>query len=68
MAKIRELTGMTYKSVEIDHHVSMPMDEVLHRLAEWISDNIDGGILTSITTGIHPESEERFLTHLVWSE
>lgn len=68
MAEIRELTGMTYKSIELDHHVSTPVDEVLRTLANWLSDNTDGGILTSITTGIHPESEERFLTHLVWSE
>lgn len=65
---VRELTGMTYKSVELDHPVRLTMDEVLRTLADWISDNVDGGVLTSVTTGIHPEYEDRFLTHLVWSE
>lgn len=65
---IRELTGMNYKSIEFDHHVSTPIEEVLRSLADWLSDNTDGGLLVSIYTGLHPESDERFLTQLVWSE
>lgn len=65
---IRELSGMNYKSIEFDHPVGEPMDEVLRELADWLSDNADGGILTSITTGIHPEDDSRFLTNLIWAE
>lgn len=65
---VRELSGMSYKGIELDHPVRMPMDEVLRTLADWVSDNTDGGIISSLVTEIHPESDDRFLTHLVWSE
>lgn len=64
---IRELIGMTYKSIDIEHPVSMSMSEVLFKAAHWASENEVHGLLTGIHTGIHPDDDKKFITNLVWA-
>lgn len=64
---IRELHGMSYKSIELEHPVSTPMPEVLNWLAAHLADTDEHGLLTAVTTQNHPDDDDKFLTTLVWA-
>lgn len=65
---VRDLFGMTYKSVELEHDVIWSMDRILRELAYYFdSTELRHGTITSLTTQSHPDDEDKFLTTLVWS-
>lgn len=65
---IRSLYGMSYKSFEIDHHINVPMSEVLEEFAHYIRSNDVKGYIEHIGTRSHPDDEDRFLTVLIYAE
>lgn len=64
--ELRELYGMSYKSIEIDHDIRVPMSEVLAEFAHYTRVNSIQGYPTSLSTQSHPDDEDRFLTTLVY--
>lgn len=65
--QIRELYGMEYKSIELDHPVRQPMSSVLRDLADYLERNDIRGYVINLTTQSHPDDDDRFLTSLVWA-
>lgn len=65
---IRELSGMTYRSVELEHTIDTSPADVLRSIALWLEDNdSDYGILVDINTQCSPFNDDTFLTTLVWA-
>lgn len=67
--EIRNLHGMTYRSIEVSHDVIEPVHKVLRMIAHYLEvEGVNHGLLTSITTASDPYDEDRFLTTLVWAD
>lgn len=65
---IRHLSGMSYKAIEMEHEVRVPMSAVLRQFADYLERNNIQGLLTGVDTNSHPDDEDLFLTTLLWAE
>lgn len=64
---IRELFGMDYKAVELEHDITDDFAEIFRQLADWANDNGVVGVISSLHTESHPDKEDRFISVLVWA-
>lgn len=63
---VRDLYGMTYKAIELEHDVSCSMSDVLEEFAHLIRTRRINGYIEQIHTASHPDDESMFLTTLIY--